>query len=76
MTCTQMIFVTADNDPDVRAKSLLLFDHQVKYIEMEEHQRFIRVKIYVRGDEQSIDIDFLEEDKDKYILFLKSVCNN
>lgn len=72
--CTQVVFTTVDN-PDVQKKSLIFFDSQIKYIEIEEHQKFKRVKIYVSGDEEEINLDFSEADTEKFDLFLKSLYN-
>lgn len=74
MHCTQIVFSSVDN-PDIHTKSLILFDNQIKYIQINEHQTFTRVKIYVKGDEKSIDIDFSQDQKELFDLFLKSVYN-
>jgi len=74
MHCTQIIFSAVDN-PDIHTKSLILFDSQIKYIQINQHQKFTRVKIYVKWDDESIDIDFSQEQKEMYDLFLKSVYN-
>ena len=74
MHCTQILFTAQDN-PDVQEKSLILFDNQIKYIEIEEHQKFKRVKVYVRGDEEAINLDFFQADEEKFVSFLQSVYN-
>jgi hypothetical protein len=48
--CTQINYISRD-DLDIPQKSLILFDSQIKYIEIEEHVSFKGVKIYVRGEE-------------------------
>lgn len=74
INCTQIVFSSIDN-PDIRTKTLILFDGQIKYIRINEHQNFTRVKIYIVGEEKPIDIDFTQDDSDLFDLFLKSLYN-
>lgn len=74
LRCTQVVFSSVDN-PDIHTKSLILFDNQMKYIQINEHKTFTRVKIYVKWDAESIEIDFTKEQAALLDLFLKSVYN-
>lgn len=74
INCTQIIFSAIDN-PDIRTKSLILFDGQIKYIRVNEHQNFTRVKIYIAWEDKAIDVDFTEDDSELFDLFLKSLYN-
>jgi hypothetical protein len=73
--CTQVVFESPE-ETDIRCKTLVLFEKQIKYMEIEEHQKFKRVKVYLRGDEEAIDLDFTEENMDQYDLFFRSMYNN
>ena len=72
--CTNIVFKTVDN-PDIHTKTIILFDNQIKYIQINEHQTFIRAKIFMKSDEKPISIDFQEDQTELYELFLKSVCS-
>ncbi len=72
--CTQIVFSSIDN-PDIHTKYLILFDNQIKYIQINKHHEYTRVKIYIKWDEKSIDIDFPKDQEDLLELFLKSVYN-
>ncbi|AHB40972.1 TPA: hypothetical protein DIC40_08290 [Patescibacteria group bacterium] len=72
--CTHIVFISVDN-PDIHTKTLILFDNQIKYMQVNEHQNFIRVKIFMKSDDTPIAIDFEENQKELYELFLKSVTN-
>jgi len=72
--CTQINFLT-NNDPDVPERALILFDQQIKYIEVEAHETFRRVKVFVRGEDGAINIDFPLNEVDLYDLFLRSLYN-
>ena len=73
--CTQVHFESSE-ETDVKNRTLILFEKQMKYIEVEEHQKFKRVKIYLRGDEEAIELDFANENAELYNLFFKSMYNN
>ncbi|MEI6426044.1 MAG: hypothetical protein WCO66_01690 [Candidatus Absconditabacteria bacterium] len=72
--CTQINYVT-NGDAEVSEKVLVLFDQQIKYIQVEAHPSIRRVKIYVRGEEDAINIDFPVEEVELYDLFLRSLYN-
>lgn len=72
--CTYIVFKTTDN-PDIHTKTIILFDNQIKYIQVNEHKTFIRAKIFMKSDEKPITVDFEEDQIDLYDLFLKSVCS-
>ncbi len=74
MHCTYIVFKTVDN-PDIHTKTVILFDNQIKYIQVNEHQDFIRAKIFMKSDEKPITIDFAQDQAELYDLFLKSVTN-
>lgn len=60
---------------DIPQKAIILFDSQIKYIEVEAHPNYRRVKVYIREVEQPLHIDFTAEQSDLYDLFLKSLYN-
>jgi len=73
--CVEIVFESADN-PDVKKKYFVLFEQQVKYIIVDEHKKFKRLKIYFRDDEHSVRVDF---ESDKYHLLdklMKSIYNH
>jgi len=72
--CTHIVFTSVDN-PDIHTKTLVLFDNQIKYMQINEHQNFIRVKVFMKSDDTPIAIDFEENQTELYDLFLKSVTN-
>lgn len=74
ITCTHIVFKAFDN-PDIHTKTLILFDNQIKYIQVNEHQTFIRAKIFMKSDEKPVTIDFAQDQTELYDLFLKSVTN-
>ncbi|PJA48444.1 MAG: hypothetical protein CO170_02715 [candidate division SR1 bacterium CG_4_9_14_3_um_filter_40_9] len=72
--CTQIGF-TNENEPDVKKRGVILFDRQIRYIEVEEHQKFKRVKVYTTKDAEPMDFDFLEDNYANFDLFLRSIYN-
>jgi len=74
MHCTYIVFKATDN-PDISKKTVVLFDNKIKYIQVNEHQTFIRAKIFMESDEKPITVDFDQDQTELYDLFLKSVCN-
>lgn len=72
--CVQVTFHSTEN-PDVTTKHFIIFEQQVKYMIVDEHKKFKRVKIYFRGDESSTHIDFNEDQDELLEKFLKSVYN-
>lgn len=74
VSCTQVGFTNTE-DPDIQKRWLVLFDKQIKYIEVEEHQKFKRVKVYVAEETEPIHLDFGENDDSNYDLFLRSIYN-
>ena len=72
--CTQINFVS--NDPaKIPEKALILFDQQIKYIQVEAHPGVRRVRVYVRGEDDAINIDFPTEEIELYDLFMRSLYN-
>ena len=72
--CTQIDFISNDQ-PDVAKQSLILFEQQIKYIEVEAREQFNRVKVSIRGEDDYIYIDFPRDQDELYDLFLRSVYN-
>jgi len=72
--CTEVVF-TNENDPDIKKKTVIFFDSQIRYIEIEEHQKFKRVKIYTTKEAEPMDFDFLEDSYQYFDLFLRSIYN-
>lgn len=72
--CTQVIF-TNETDPDVKKRSVILFDRQIRYIEVEEHQKLKRVRVYTTNETEPMDFDFLEDAYEHFDLFLRSIYN-
>ena len=74
LRCTE-ILLTTTQDPDVQKKTLILFEKQIKYIEIEEHQKFKRVKIYIIDENEAMNLDFTQEKAELFELFLRSLYN-
>jgi|GEM_PF-3230989 len=72
--CTQVVF-TNENDPDVKKRSVTLFDSQIRYMEIEEHQKFKRVKVYTTKEAEPMNFDFAEDNYANFDLFLRSIYN-
>lgn len=73
--CTQVHFESVE-DTDIKHRTLILFDKQIRYMEVEEHQKFKRVNVYLKGDTDALELDFTEENMDQFDLFFKSMYNN
>lgn len=74
LQCTQINFMSQGNQ-EVSQKAVILFDQQIKYIEVEAHEAFRRVKVWVLEEQEPISIDFPGEEVELYDLFLKSLYN-
>jgi hypothetical protein len=74
MHCTQINF-SVNGNPEISEKAFILFDQQIKYIEVEGHASFRRVNIYIRSEEAPINIDFPVDEVELYALFLRSLYN-
>lgn len=72
--CTQINFVT-NEESEISEKALILFDQQIKYIQVEAHPGVRRVKVFVRGEDDAINIDFPMEEIELYDLFMRSLYN-
>lgn len=72
--CTEVVFVN-ESDPDIKKRSVILFERQIRYIEVEEHQKFKRVRVYSTKESEPMDFDFAEDMYDHFDLFLRSIYN-
>ncbi len=70
------IFFENENNPDIKKKQFILFEQQIKYIIINEHKNFTKIKIYTRWDNKEIVIKFLQDNKELLNKFLKSVFNS
>jgi len=72
--CVQVIFESNEN-PDIKKKDFVIFEKQIKYIIVDEHRKFKRVKVYFRGDDERIRLDFPEGKDELLKKFFDSVYN-
>jgi len=73
--CVQVVFEWRKN-PDVKKRHFVIFEQQVKYIIVDEHKNFKRVKVYFRWDDKSVHIDFQEDQYELFEKFMKSIYNH
>jgi len=74
-SCTQVHFESLE-ETDIKNRTLILFERQIRYMEVEEHQKFRRVKVYLKNDEDALELDFTQENDDQFELFFKSMYNS
>ena len=72
--CVHVVLESSTN-PDIKRKHFVVFERQIKYVIVDEHIGFKRLKLYIRGNEKYIKIDFKEEIYDLLEKFLKAVYN-
>ena len=72
--CTEIYFEDP-RDIELKTKSLVIFEPQVKYVISEEYATYKRIKIYILDDEAPIVIDFHPEEYKHFESFFLALYN-
>lgn len=72
--CTEVYF-SDDKNSDLKRRSLVIFEQQVKYITTEEYETNKRVKIYIIDDKEPILIDFHQEEYKFFEALFSAIYN-
>jgi len=73
--CVQLVFESVENT-DLKRKAFIIFEPQLKYIIIDDHVNFKRLKLFFNWDEKEVRIDFTSENYELLDKFVKWVYNH